>query len=463
VGSLAVPFCGKFVRFPRHQPAGDTRAGRRCPIELGRGPLWSAKPTRPTGNSEVFPVQLSSRKGPTGPPNPLEVTSEPQNRWHFSSKSRIPRASMKIAINTGGGDAPGLNAVIRAIVVSSVARGYEVWGIRSGYRGLIECTPDGLVPLGLDAVRGISHLGGTILGSTNRGDPFNFPVTDENGVTKATDLSGSAIRRFKELGFDCLVALGGDGSVALARRLMDQGLPRVIAVPKTIDNDLPATDVTFGFETAVATATDAVDKLHSTAEAHERVIVVEVMGRYAGWIALHSGIAGGADAILLPEIPFHAEPLCAKIRQRERRGRNFSLVVVAEGARLAGGSMVFRDKKDTFAQHARLGGIGEQVASMIAEGTGKETRTVVLGHLQRGGGPVPMDRLLALRMGTAATRFVAETTESGMVAAKQGEMVLVPFDKLLAGTRTVPPNSSIVQTGRDLGICFGDEDVELFA
>lgn len=370
---------------------------------------------------------------------------------------------MKIAINTGGGDAPGLNAVIRAIVVSAVARGYEVWGIQSGYRGLIEPSSHGLIPLGLETVRGISHLGGTILGSTNRGDPFNFPVVDENGVAKPTDVSATVIRRFKEFGFDCLVALGGDGSVALARRLMDHGLPRVIAVPKTIDNDLPATDVTFGFETAVSTATDAIDKLHSTAAAHDRVMVVEVMGRYAGWIALHAGIAGGADVILLPEIPFNAETVCAKIMQREGRGRHFSIVVVAEGARVAGGSMVFRDKRETFSQHARLGGIGEQVASMITAGTGKETRVVVLGHLQRGGGPVPIDRLLALRMGTAATRFVAETSDSGMVAAKQGEMVLVPFDKLLAGTRTVPANSSVVQTGRDLGMCFGDEDVELFA
>jgi ATP-dependent phosphofructokinase / diphosphate-dependent phosphofructokinase len=370
---------------------------------------------------------------------------------------------MKIAINTGGGDAPGLNAVIRAVVLSAAARRYEVWGIQSGYRGLIDPDSSGLIPLGLEAVRGISHLGGTILGSTNRGDPFNFPIADENGVVKATDVSATVVRRFKELGFDCLVALGGDGSVALARRLMDQGLPRVIAVPKTIDNDLPATDVTFGFETAVATATDAIDKLHSTAAAHDRVIVVEVMGRYAGWIALHSGIAGGADAVLIPEIPFNPDALCAKVLQRERRGRHFSIVVVAEGARVAGGSMVFRDKKETFSQHARLGGIGEQVAQILSHGTGKETRTVVLGHLQRGGGPVALDRLLALRMGTAATRFVAETRESGMVAAKQGEMVLVPFDKLLAGTRTVPPHSSIVQTGRDLGICFGDEAVEFFA
>lgn len=370
---------------------------------------------------------------------------------------------MKIAINTGGGDAPGLNAVIRAIVLSAVARGHEVWGIQSGYRGLIETDTRGLIPLGLDAVRGIGHLGGTILGSTNRGDPFNFPLPDETGAMKPTDVSATLIRRFKEQGFECLIALGGDGSVALARRLLDQGLPRVIAVPKTIDNDLPATDVTFGFETAVATATDAIDKLHSTAAAHERVMVVEVMGRYAGWIALHAGIAGGADAILLPEIPFNAEAVCAKILQRERNGRQFSIVVVAEGARLSGGSMVFRDKKEAFSQHARLGGIGEQVGSMIAQGTGKETRTVVLGHLQRGGGPVAIDRLLASRMGTAALRFVVETNECGMVAAKQGEMVLVPFDKLLAGTRTVPPQSSLVQTGRDLGICFGDENVELFA
>lgn len=369
---------------------------------------------------------------------------------------------MKIAINTGGGDAPGLNAVIRAVVVSAARRGHEVWGIESGYRGLLDSKPGGLRLLTPDTVRGIAHLGGTILGSTNRGDPFNFPVTDEQGNTAARDVSKELIERFKALHFDVLVALGGDGSLALARRLLDLGLPRVVAVPKTIDNDLPSTDLTFGFETAVATATDAIDKLHSTAAAHERVMIVEVMGRYAGWIALHAGIAGGADAILLPEIPFSPDAICAKVRQRERNGRHFSIIVVAEGAKPFGGSMVYRDKRDPYAGHAKLGGIGEQVAHWVSQGTGKETRTVVLGHLQRGGGPIPVDRLLALRMGTEAVRFVVETTESGMVALRNGEMRLLPLDEIAEGIRAVPLDSSILRTGKELGIAFGNEDPSSF-
>jgi ATP-dependent phosphofructokinase / diphosphate-dependent phosphofructokinase len=369
---------------------------------------------------------------------------------------------MKIAINTGGGDAPGLNAVIRAVVVSAARRGHEVWGIESGYRGLIDSKPGGLRLLTPDTVRGIAHLGGTILGSTNRGDPFNFPVSDGAGNTVPTDVSKLLIERFSELQFDVLVALGGDGSLALARRLLELGLPRVVAVPKTIDNDLPATDLTFGFDTAVATATEAIDKLHSTAAAHERVMVIEVMGRYAGWIALHAGIAGGADAILIPEIPFSPEAVCAKVRQRERNGRPFSIIVVAEGAKPLGGAMVYRDKRDPYAGHAKLGGVGEQVAQFVHQGTGKETRTVVLGHLQRGGGPIPVDRLLALRMGTEAIRFVVETQDSGMVALRNGEMRLLPFAEIGEGIRTVPLDSSVLRTGRELGIAFGNEDVRSF-
>lgn len=362
----------------------------------------------------------------------------------------------RIAVNTGGGDAPGLNAVIRAVVLSARVRGWEVWGIRYGYQGLLKDDPDGVVRLDRDAVRGITHLGGTILGSTNRGDPYMYPV-EENGKLVPKDMSQRLIERFKERGFDTLIALGGDGSIKLAKRLMDSGLPRVIAVPKTIDNDLPATDVTFGFETAVATATEALDKLHSTAQAHQRVMVVEVMGRHAGWIALHAGIAGSADVILIPEIPFSMEAVCEKIMRRERRGRNFSIVVVAEGAAPIGGEITYREGKGEFSRHAQLGGIAEQVAREVSARTGKETRSLVLGHLQRGGTPVTSDRLLALRLGTAATRFLAETEESGMVAIRNNETILVPLEDAAKDTRTVPPDSPIVQTGRDLGMCFGDE------
>ncbi len=223
----------------------------------------------------------------------------------------------RIAVNTGGGDAPGLNAVIRAVTLSAHSRGWEVIGIRYGYRGLLDDEPDGVVTLDREAVRGIHSLGGTILGSTNRGDPFNYPVQDEAGTLVATDVSARVIERLRDLSIDALVAIGGDGSLKIAERLLNNGGPRVVVVPKTIDNDLAGTDITFGFETAVATATEALDKLHTTAQAHERLMVVEVMGRYAGWIALYSGIAGGADAILIPEIPFQLECVAAKIRQRE--------------------------------------------------------------------------------------------------------------------------------------------------
>jgi ATP-dependent phosphofructokinase / diphosphate-dependent phosphofructokinase len=362
----------------------------------------------------------------------------------------------RIALNTGGGDAPGLNAVIRAVVLSANLRGWEVLGIRHGYRGLIADDPGGIVPLDADAVRGITHLGGTILGSTNRGDPFNYPV-EENGEWVSKDVSRRVVERFNELGIEALVALGGDGSLKLCKRLLDAGLPRVIAVPKTIDNDLPGTDVTFGFETAVATATDALERLHSTAEAHERVMVVEVMGRNAGWIALHAGIAGSADVILIPEIPYNMDVVCEKIMRREREGRHFSIVVVAEGAPLPSGENVVIGPPSDFSRNIRLGGIAAYIGSEIERRTKKETRTLVLGHLQRGGSPVTFDRLLALRLGTAATRFIDSVQDSGMVAIKNNEVVLVPLEKAVGLTRTVPMDSPTVQTARDLGLCFGDE------
>jgi phosphofructokinase-like protein len=368
----------------------------------------------------------------------------------------MPVQIRRIAVNTGGGDAPGLNAVIRAVTLSARWRGWEVLGIRYGYRGLIEQDPSLVMHLDRDAVRGITHLGGTILGSTNRGDPFNYPVM-EGGILVPRDVSARVVERARELGIDAFVAIGGDGSIRLAHRLQERGLPRVIAVPKTIDNDLPGTDITFGFQTAVATATDALDKLHSTAAAHERVMVVEVMGRHAGWIALYSGIAGSADVVLIPEIPFDMGAVAEKILRRQRRGRPFSIVVVAEGARPKGGEAVFAAAKSAFQEHARLGGIGADVAFEIEQRTGKETRSLVLGHLQRGGAPVTSDRLLALRLGTAATRFLAETDASGLVAVSGQTIRLVPMTEAAAGTRVVPPDSEVLQTGRDLGLCFGDE------
>lgn len=362
----------------------------------------------------------------------------------------------RIAINTGGGDAPGLNAVIRAVALSALSRGWEVIGIRRGYEGLLEDRPDSLIKLDRNGVRGIMHLGGTILGTTNRGDPFRYPV-EKDGVKVPTDVSARLVSRFKELGIDALVALGGDGSMSIARQLMERGLPRVIGVPKTIDNDLRGTDVTFGFATAIATATDALDKLHSTAQAHERVFVVELMGRNAGWIALHAGIAGGADVILIPEIPFQLVSVCEKIKERYRRGRNFAIAVVSEGACETNTTATYKLDKDAFKEHAVLGGIGERIAREIQSATGHEARSVVLGHLQRGGSPVSADRLLAQRMGCAAVRYLAETNQSGLVAQIGNELGLIPFEQVVGGIRGVDLGSDLIQAGRDLGVCFGDE------
>jgi 6-phosphofructokinase 1 len=367
----------------------------------------------------------------------------------------------RIAINTGGGDAPGLNAVIRAVALGALNRGWEVVGIQRGYQSLLEESAGAVLKLDRDAVRGIGHLGGTILGTTNRGDPFNYPV-ERDGLRVATDVSGRIVDKFRELEIDALVALGGDGSMSIARKLMERGLCRVIGVPKTIDNDLRGTNVTFGFATAVATTTDALDKLHSTAQAHRRVMVVEVMGRHAGWIALHAGIAGGADIILIPEIPYHLDRVFEKIRERYARRSDFAIVIVSEGASEAGSAAMYKMGKDAFKEHAVLGGIGERLARQIEEATGCESRSVVLGHLQRGGSPVSFDRLLAQRMGCAAVRYVAESNQSGMVAQVGGEIRLVPFEEVIGGTRGVDVASDTVETGRDLGICFGDEPIGTF-
>ncbi|HSC87332.1 MAG TPA: ATP-dependent 6-phosphofructokinase [Polyangiaceae bacterium] len=367
----------------------------------------------------------------------------------------------RIAINTGGGDAPGLNAVIRAVALSALNRGWEVLGIRRGYQGMLEDGADSILTLDRDAVRGIGHLGGTILGTTNRGDPFTYP-TSVDGKMVPTDVSSRIVEKFRDLRLDALVALGGDGSMSIAHKLMQRGLGRVIGVPKTIDNDLLGTSITFGFSTAVETTTDALDKLHSTAQAHQRVMVVEVMGRHAGWIALHAGIAGGADVILIPEIPFSFETVCAKIEQRYRRRRDFAIVVVAEGAKEAGAEALYKQGKDAFKEHAVLGGIAEQLARRIEERTGREARSLVLGHLQRGGYPVGADRLLAQRLGSAAVRYLADTEESGLVAMNGDVISLVPFSQVTGGTRAVEIGNDTVATARDTGICFGDEPSDRF-
>jgi phosphofructokinase-like protein len=350
----------------------------------------------------------------------------------------------RIAISTGGGDAPGLNAVIRSVTLAARNRGWDVVGIRDGFNGLMfpeEYPHGGLMELPREAVRGISHLGGTILGSTNKGNPTAFPTEQPDGSIVEVDRSDELIDRFREAGIDALITVGGDGSLTIGNHLFQHGL-RVIGVPKTIDNDLDKTTATFGFDTAVDFATECIDRLFVTATSHGRIIVVEVMGRYAGWIALHSGMAAGAHAILIPEIPYDLEPVAATIKQREERGAKFSIVVVAEGAVPIDGEL--STKGQTLGQAVQLGGIGAKVAAELEQLTGKESRCVVLGHLLRGGPPTSLDRLLGLRFGAAAVRAL-ETGHNGVMVALDPPNVTVPLD------------GDTVLTARDLGINFGDQ------
>ena len=355
---------------------------------------------------------------------------------------------MRIAISTGGGDAPGLNAVIRAAVLAAVHRGWECFGVKRGFGSLLG--ESDLIPLGPHEVRGITHLGGTILGTSSRGDPLKWRVQRSDGSWEERDRSQELLDSFHAHRLDALIAIGGEGTLGIVHSLWKKGLP-VVGVPKTIDNDVGGTSSTFGFDTAVATATDAIDKVHSTAESHERVIVVEVMGRHAGFIALNAGVAGSADVILIPEIPFDIDKVCDKIRRREAEGRHFSVVVVAEGALPKGGTVSLIDP-----EHERLGGIADKVAHSIQAMTGKETRSLVLGHLQRGGSPTTFDRLLALRFGAAAIRIVAERQFGMMVAFQPPGIVAVPLEQAIAQPRRVPLDSDTIITARDLGISFGD-------
>jgi 6-phosphofructokinase 1 len=371
-------------------------------------------------------------------------------------EAAVPRPIRRIAINTGGGDAPGLNAVIRAVVLTATRRGWDVYGIRDGYNGLMmpERYPEGgLVPLTPGSVRGITPLGGTILGTTNAGNPLKYPTETPDGTMVEVDRSDELVRLFREKGLDALIAVGGDGSLGIARVLQEKGLP-VVGVPKTIDNDLEATVITFGFDTAVSFATECIDRLHTTAASHRRVMVVEVMGRYAGWIALNCGVSGTADVILIPEIPYDLERVADKIREREREGALFSIVVVAEGARPKGGSHVVIEKKVGSAE--RLGGIGQKLALELQEITGKESRHVVLGHLLRGGTPTAFDRLISLRFGAAAVRCLAEGIYGVMVALDPPRVRHVPLEEATRRMKLVPLDCDTIQTARDLGISLGD-------
>lgn len=364
----------------------------------------------------------------------------------------------RIAINTGGGDAPGLNAVIHGAVYAARGLGWQIFGIRDGYDGFLEPQnyPDGgLVELRRSTVREISHLGGTILGTTNRGNPFCRPTKQPDGSIKEVDRSDELIECFRKNRLDALIAVGGDGSLSLAHRLQSKGL-RVVGVPKTIDNDLESTILTFGFNTAVSFATECIDRLHSTALAHQRVMVVEVMGRYVGWIALHSGLAARADAILIPEIPYDIGKVAAHLARKHREGKPYSIVVVAEGAKPISGDVTVRSREAGRAD--RLGGIGETVAAQLQALTGKESRCVVLGHLLRGGSPTAIDRVLGVTFGAAAVDALAKGMDGVMVALNPPRVDFVPICNAIAKLKLVPRDSEFVLVSRALNISFGDGD-----
>jgi 6-phosphofructokinase 1 len=359
----------------------------------------------------------------------------------------------RIGILTGGGDCPGLNAVIRAAVKHGVSKlGWEMLGIRDSFNGLFS-KPYDVQNLVRDSVRGILSKGGTILGTTNRGDPFDFPVKNADGSVSLVDRSDELREAMRILELEGFIVIGGDGTLRIAHRLQSKGV-QVVGVPKTIDNDISATDYTFGFSTAVEVATEAIDRLHSTAESHDRVMVVEVMGRDCGWIALHAGMAGGADAILIPEIPYDIQRVCDKVRRRQAAGRFFSIVVVAEGAFPQGGQPRYLEPH-VHGGMPRLGGSGADVARQIAQITELETRVTVLGHLLRGGTPSAFDRILATRYGSAAIDLVRANRWGRMVALKGSTIGSVPIEDAIGAAKRVPPSGEMVETARSMGIEFG--------
>jgi len=366
-----------------------------------------------------------------------------------------PEKIKRIGILTGGGDCPGLNAVIRGVVRAAVLRhGWEVYGILDGFDGLLK--KNAYRKLDSKDVRGLQLRGGTILGTSNRGNPLHYPVKTGNRIV-FKDVTNDIVKNIKRLGIDVLVTVGGDGTMKITNAIYEKGVP-VVGVPKTIDNDLGATDVTFGFNSAVSTATDALDKLHTTAESHHRVLVVEVMGRDCGWIALEAGIAGGADVILIPEIPFDLGKICDHIRQRKMSGSRFSIVIVAEGAYPKGGRKVYEKEPDPDGTPGRLGGIGKWVANQISLCTQLESRVAVLGHLQRGGTPTTFDRILATRFGVEAVNLISQGKFGYLVCLKGRQIKSAPIKTAIKKLKRVDPNGQMVKTAEALGIEFGRPD-----
>lgn len=358
---------------------------------------------------------------------------------------------MKIAINTGGGDAPGLNAAIRAATLAALKRGWGVYGIENGYGSIYTDNP--FLKLTEEKVRGITLMGGTILGTANKGNPFELPYKKNDGSWDTKDVSDHLVQKFHDYGIDALVAIGGDGSMRIADKLVQKGL-NIVGIPKTIDNDIWGCDISLGFDTARSIATEAIDRITTTAESHQRLMVVEVMGRYAGWIALYSGLASTADVILMPEIPFSYEAIEKKIEERKSKGKHYTMIVVAEGATEKGGELITKGK--AMGQEVQLGGIGDRVARELSERTGQESRSVVLGHLQRGGSPTTYDRLISLRFGAAAVRCVAEKDFNQLVVLQDNHLTRIPISSVSGKMKPVPLNEDPVQTARDIGICLGD-------
>jgi 6-phosphofructokinase 1 len=358
----------------------------------------------------------------------------------------------KMAILTAGGDCPGINAVIRAVTKTAVNDyGMEVVGIEDGYLGLIEGRWHDLA---YERVSGILTQGGTILGTSNKANPFKYQVDLGGGKTAFEDVSDRAIANFEKTGASVLVAIGGDGTLNISHLLGEKGVP-VVGIPKTIDNDVDCTDFTFGFDSAVATAAEGVDKIHTTAQSHHRVMFIEVMGRYVGWLALHAGVAGGGDVILIPEIPYDVDVICEEAVSRSKKGKKFSIVVVAEGARARGGDVVVRKVVRESTDPVRLGGVGNVLADEVESRTGLETRVTVLGHLQRGGSPTAFDRVLATRFGTDAARLAYDGGFGSMVALRGQDIVAVPISDAIGKLKSVPPDHSLMRSAISVGTSFG--------
>lgn len=364
----------------------------------------------------------------------------------------MPNQSLRIGVLTGGGDCPGINAALRAVTKCLILEhDAAVVGIRDGFRGLIERNVE---PLEYRDVSGILTYGGTILGASNKANPFAYPPRG------GADVSAQVVKTYRNLDLDALVAIGGDGTMSIAHHLTGLGLD-VIGVPKTIDNDLVGTDRTFGFDTAVSIATEAIDRIHTTAQSHHRVMIIETMGRYSGWIALHSGVASGADLILIPEIAFNVDEVANVCSTRERGGQHFTIIAVAEGAIQKDGERVVQEKRLQSPHEDRLGGISRVLADQLRERVDSDVRTTILGHMQRGGTPTPYDRNLATVFGTRAAHLAAEGTSGIMVAMQKGTYTTVPLEDVADKNRTVPLDDPLIESALSVGTSFGVEDLDV--